>query len=268
MNLWGPYTKAMLTNRTLWFWAVVFMGFWLAIGAFVESQGLSLVGASLRNYATSWYAVIVLFSLSMLAISIANSMTYGSGALAYSFRFTRLTPESYFGSVVGGSAVLGIVLSFVLIGATTAMFAIRFGSVLLPADVPALLGISLLGGVFYMALSMTLILVVINYLGLKSASFIGFVPLLFSYALGIAQAYVRLPDWLLYGSPFNDIASLLYQGFAGYPSAAVLGEANAAPLDWAPLTAGIVVWTLLLTGTSLLLLRRIRARQLEEGRQI
>jgi hypothetical protein len=267
MNLWRPYTKAMLTNPFLWFWAVAFMAFWVAIGAFVESQGIGPSHATVVAYTTSWYALIVLFSLSMLAVAIANSLTYGSSALAYAFRFTRLTPEGYLGSIVGGSAILGGVLSFALLGVTVGMFGSRFGSVLLPADPLGLLAVALLGGVFFMALSVTLILVVINYLGLRSASFVGFVPLLISFSLGNAQAYVALPRWLLYGSPFNDLASLLYQAYSGTPATVVLGTASAA-LDWSGLLLGVLLWTALLTGTSILLLRRIRARQLEEGRQI
>ncbi len=40
MNLTRWYAKAMLTNGSLWFWAVAFMAMWLGIGAFLESQGV------------------------------------------------------------------------------------------------------------------------------------------------------------------------------------------------------------------------------------
>ena len=267
MNLIRPYTKAMLTNPTLWFWAIAFMAFWIAIGAFVQSQGVGSGRPAILAYTTSWYALIVLFSLSMLSVAIANSMTYGSSALAYSFRFTRLTPEGYLGSIVGGSAILGGVLSFVLLGASVGMFGARFQTALWPADPAGLLAVSLLAGVFFMTLSLTLVLVVINYLGLRSTSFVGFVPLLLTFTLGEAQVYLALPRWTIYGSPFNDLASLLYEGFSGTPATVILGTSS-AQLDWTWLVVAIVLWTAVLTATSLLLLRRIRARQLEEGRQI
>lgn len=267
MNLWRPYTKAMLANGSLWFWAFAFMAFWLAVGAFVESAEVGPGHSAVVAYTTSWYAVIVLLSLSMLAVAIANSLTYGSSALAYAFRFSRLTPEGYFGSIVGGSAVMGAVLSFVLIGATAGMFGGRFRLLLLPADPAGLLAVSLLGGVFFMALAVTMILVVINYLGLKSTNFTGFLPLVLSITLGNAQIYLALPSWFVYGSPFNDLASLLYQGYSGVPATGQLGAASLA-LTWEYLVVGILVWTAVLGASSLVLLRQIRSRQLEEGRQI
>jgi len=47
----------------------------------------------------------------------------------------------------------------------------------------------------------------------------------------------------------------------------VLGSASAEQ-NWLWLVVAIALWTGMLTGASVVLLRRIRARQLEEGRQI
>ena len=268
MNVAKWYTKAMLSNPSIWFWGVGFMLFWLVIGAFVESQGQDLSGSGLLAYTVSWYVVIVLFSLSMFAVAIANSLTYGSAALAYTFRYSKLTPRGYFGSIVGGSAVVGTVLSFVMLGATMAIFGVRFGTRLVPADLLSLLGTSVGAGVFYMALSTTLMLVVINFLGRKSASFVGFVPLLLSYTFGLAQIYVPLPVWLVYGSPYNDIASLLYQSFTGNPTPVQISGSGSAALSWPFLAVGLILWTLLLSLTAAWLLGRVKARQIEEGRQI
>ncbi|HTS33855.1 MAG TPA: hypothetical protein VMI55_07985 [Thermoplasmata archaeon] len=268
MNVLKWYAKAMLTNRSIWSWGVGFMLFWLVIGAFVESQGQDLSGSGTVVYTASWFVVIVLFSLSMFAVAVANSLTYGSAALSYSFRFSNLTPRSFFGSVVGGSALVGTVLSFVMLGSTVAVFGAKFDTRFTPANLPALVGTSVGAGVFYMACSMTLMLVVINYLGLKSASFAGFLPLLLSYTFGLGQIYVQLPAWLVYGSPYNDIASLLYQGFTGHPAAIQLAGSGAEVLAWPYLAAGLVVWTLLLSTSAAWLLGRVRVRQIEEGRQI
>jgi hypothetical protein len=268
MNVLKWYLKAMLTNHTIWAWGVGFMLFWLVIGAFVESQGQTLDAAGEVTYTASWYVVIVLFSLSMFAVAVANSLTYGSAALSYAFRYSKLTPGSYFGSVVGGSGAVGTVLSFVMLGSTVGIFGAKFGTRFVPADLPALVGISVGAGVFYMALSVTLMLVVINYLGLKSASFVGFVPLLLSYTFGLAQIYVQLPAWLLYGSPYNDISSLLYQGFTGHPAPLQFAGSSGGMLDWPYLVVALVLWTGALSVTAGWLLGRIRARQLEEGRQI
>ncbi len=267
MNLARWYAKAMLTNGSLWFWAVAFMAMWLGIGAFLESQGVGTTRSAIVAYTTSWYAVIVLIALSLLAAVISGSYAYGSSALAYAFRYSRLTPAGYLASLVGGSALVGLVLNVVLLGATAGMFGLRFSTTLLPADPIALVGVSLLGGVFFMALSSTLALLAINHLGLRSADFVGYVPLVLAFVLGNGQVYVAFPRWFVYGSPFNDLTSLLYQGFSGSSATVELGTA-AVSLGWVPLLLGILVWTAGLVGCTLVLLRRIRSRNLEERRQI
>ncbi len=267
MNLWRPYAKAMLTNLSLWFWAVAFMAFWLAIGAFLESSGVGPARAAIVAYTSSWYAVIVLIALSLLAAAIAGSFAYGSASLAFAFRFTRLTPRGYLESILVGSAVLGLVLNVALIGATVGMFGVRFSTELLPSDGLALVGISMVGGAFFMALSATLALLAINYLGLRSSSYVGYVPLLLSFVLGNAQTDVALPRWIIYGSPFNDLTSLLYQAYSGTTPTVELGTSSVA-LAWPLLLLGLLLWTGALTGTTLVLLRRIRARPIEEGRQV
>jgi len=266
MNLAPAYSKALLRNETLWFWGGVFMLFWIVIGAFVESQGLSLAGTALRQYAASWYAVVVLLSLSMLAVAIANSLTYGSAALAYAFRYTRLTPNGYLGSVLVASAIMGFFLGFLILGGTVAVFGARFHASLVPSNIAGLVGVALVAGVFFMALAAILMLVVINYVGLRSTSLVGFVPLMLAYAFGLGQVFLPLPAWLLYGSPYNDITSLLYQGFCG--AAAPVSGAGPATLAWPILVAALLAWSVALSAGATFLLRRIRARQVEEGRQV
>jgi hypothetical protein len=262
------YAKSLLTNRSLWFWGVAFGIFWLVIGAFLESGGLSLTGIGLADYAGGWFVIIVLLSLSFLAGVISLSLTYGSYALAYSFRYTRLTPGGYFVSVLIASGLLGFCLSFLMLGGTVALFGLRFDSAVVPSNLPGLIATSLAAGVFYMALATTLMLLVINYLGLKNTSFVNYLPLLFSYAFGLGQVYARLPNGLLYASPFNDITSLLYQGFTGAATPAEISGAYTAVLDWPLLAASLAAWTVALSVLAALLLRRIRPRQLEEGRQV
>jgi hypothetical protein len=268
MMLWKWFAKSMLTNRSLWFWGVAFGIFWLVIGAFLESGGLSLSGAGLLDYAGGWYVIMVLLSLSFLAGVISLSLTYGSYALAYAFRFTRLSPGGYFLSVLIASGTLGFCLCFLLLGSTVALFGLRFGAVFAPANLPALLATSLIAGVFYMAVATTLMLVVINYLGLKNTSFVNYLPLLFSFALGLGQTYARLPTALLYVSPFNDVTSLMYQGFTGAPTPVEIGGPATPVLSWPLLVVSLIAWTFTLSILAAVLLRRIHPRQLEEGRQV
>lgn len=268
MSLALPYTRAVLTNRSLWFWAVLFMIFWFILGAYVFSQGLATDRASEVAYTSAWYAVIVLFAMSTLAVAIAGTIEYGSSALAFGFRYTRLTPFAYAIALMAGMAAMALLLGFVLAGAVSGLFSAHFGTVILPANLPGIVGVSILTGVFMMGLATTLVVVVVNYVGLRNMSFVGFIPLVFSYLFGFAQLFVALPTWGLYLSPWNDIESLLYQGYSGSPATAILGSTATAALDWPVCAAALGGWVVVFAITSTLLLRRIRSVSIEEARQV
>src|ERR1700730_12716635 len=106
MPLIKYYIKGMLSNRNLWFWGVAFMLFWLVLGGFVFSRGIPSTPGALLAYTASWYGIIVTFSLSSLAISIAYTIYYASCSLVYAFKYTRLTPMSYVTTLIGSSSVL------------------------------------------------------------------------------------------------------------------------------------------------------------------
>jgi hypothetical protein len=179
--LFKYYTKGILSNRNLWFWGVAFMLFWVVIGAFEFSQGVPDTNGAPDAFTSSWYGIIALFSLSSLAISIAYTIYYASSSLAYSFKYTRLTPVSYIGTLIGSSSILGVMLSAIMLLATYWMFSYRFGIGLVPHNPLGAVAISALGGVFMMSFAMLLVLIVVNFIGLRSMSLVEFVPLLFAF---------------------------------------------------------------------------------------
>ena len=266
MNVLRPFLKAMLTNRSLWFWGGAFMVFWLVLGAFIFSSGLP--STAIPAFTASWFAVTSLFSLSTLAIGISASIAYATAALAYGFRFTLLKPRDYLFSLLAGTGVLGLTLTVIMLGSTVGVFGARFHLTLLPADPVALVGAAVLAGAFMMALSVTLMLLVVNFLGLRNTSFVSFVPLLLSYVFGLGEVNVAVPSWLLYGSPFSDISALLYQGFTGGAPPVELASASSGTLGWPWLLASLLAWTGLLLLGAAYLLRHIRVRSIEEGRQM
>jgi hypothetical protein len=268
MSLAIPYTKAVLRNPNLLFWGIAFMAFWFVLGAYVFSVGLPPQRASEVDYTAAWYAIIGLFSLTIIAMSIATSMTYGTSALAFSFRYTKLTPTSYALSLMAASAAVGLIFAFVMAGLVSGLFSAHFGITILPADLPALVGISLLSGAFMMALGATLVLVVVNYVGLRSMSFVEFLPLVLSYIFGFAQLYVTLPALALYASPWNDMESLLYQAYRGSAPPITLANGGGPTLSWPFCVLGLVAWVVVLIGVVSFLLGRIRSVSVQEGRQI
>jgi hypothetical protein len=268
MSLAVPYTRAVLRNPNLLFWGIAFMAFWFVLGAYVFSVGLPLNRPSEVAYTSAWYAIIALFSLTIVAMSIATSLTYGTEALAYSFRYTRLTPTSYALSLMASAAVVGLLFSFVMAGLVSGLFSAHFGTDIWPANLAGLVGVSILSGAFMMGLGAALVLVVVNYIGLRSMNFIEFVPLVLSYIFGFAQLYVALPSIVLYLSPWNDMESLLYQAYRGMPATVTLTASGSPALDWPLCVAALAGWVVVLVGVSSLLLGRIRSVSVQEGRQI
>jgi hypothetical protein len=268
MSLALPYTKAVLRNPQILFWGVAFMAFWFVLGAYVFSTGLPPARPAEVAYTSAWYAIIALFSLTIVAMSIAGSLTYGTSALAFSFRYTKLTPSSYALSLMASSAAVGLVFSFVMAGLVSGLFSAHFGTLILPANLAALIGVSMLSGAFMMGLGTALVLVVVNYIGLRSLSFIEFVPLVLSYIFGFAQLYLALPAALLYASPWNDMESLLYQAYHGTAAPITLVNVGGPTLLWPICVLGLAGWVVLLVALSSFMLGRIRSISVLEGRQI
>jgi hypothetical protein len=201
-------------------------------------------------------------------MSLASSITYGTSALAFGFRYTRLTPARYTLALTVAAATMAVLLGFVMAAVVSGLFSAHFASSILPADLPAIIGISLLSGAFMVGLATTLVLVVVNYLGLRNMNFIEFVPLILSYIFGFTQLFLSVPAWVLYVSPWNDMESLMFQGFSGTPARVVLANTSSPVLSW-PLSVGALLgWVLVLMALASLLLRRIRSVSIQEGRQI
>jgi hypothetical protein len=148
------------------------------------------------------------------------------------------------------------------------LFSAHFGTTILPADVPAIVGVAVLSGAFMMGLATTLVLVVVNYLGLRNMNFIEFFPLILSYIFGFTQLFLAVPSWVLYLSPWNDMESLLYQAFGGSPARVVLADTASPTLSWPISVVALLAWVVLLVGVASLLLGRIRSVSIQEGRQI
>ncbi|HZW54925.1 MAG TPA: hypothetical protein VFF30_01405 [Nitrososphaerales archaeon] len=269
MSLLKYYTKGILSNRNLWFWGVAFMIFWLFLYAFSFAQGVPKTQPALLEFSAFSYGSIALFSSSSLAISIAYSIYYASSSLVYSFRFTRLNLSSYIATLIGSSSALGIILSAIMIACTyIIIFSLKFGFNLAPANQLGAFGVSALAGVFMMTFALFLVLLVVNYAGLQNISLVTFILLILAFGLGLATVNSPLPTGLLYGSPYNAIQTLLYTTYSGLAAHAQLSDPTSAILQWQYMVASLIAWIVLLLGVDGLLLRRLKPRQAEEGRQI
>ncbi len=262
------YVKGILSNRNLWFWGVAFMLFWLFLYAFSFAQLVPHTQAALLQFSAVSYGSIALFSLSSLAISIADTIYYASSALAYGFRYTKLTPMSYVGTLVGSSSVLGIFLSVIMLVCTFGIFSAKFAFNLSPVNALGAIGVSALAGIFMMTFAMFLVLLVVNFMGLQNVSLVTFVPLILAFGLGLSTINTPLPTGVLYSSPYNAIQSLLYMAYGGLSAHAQLTDPTSAVLNWQYMLVSLIAWIVFLLVLDGFLLGRLKPRQVEEGRQI
>jgi len=130
------------------------------------------------------------------------------------------------------------------------------------------IAVAAFSSVFMCAFATLLVLVLINYLGLKNQSFVSFIPLILGFGFGFSQLFTSLPKALLYASPYSAIVGLLYSGYSGFPVLIILTNPSSATLDSYYLALSLVTWTFALLLIDAYLLGRIKPRSVEEMRQL
>src|SRR5579875_3095496 len=171
-------------------------------------------------------------------------------------------------SLLGAASVMATIMSAIMLSATYALFSWKFGVNLYPYQPLASLALSAISGAFMMVLAMALVLVVINYAGVKNITFVGFIPLVMSYIFGFGQLYTTIPEYIEYASPFTAISSLLYASYGGFAIPKVFINPSAGTLNPSILLLSLIAWLLVLAVLDTQLLRRIRPRAIEEARQV
>ena len=213
-----------------------------------------------------WHSSIVFVKLH--SNQHCNTIYYASASLSYSFKYTKLTPQTFVGTLVGTSALLSVMLGGIVCAATYGVFSVHFNTFLPANNEIGVFGISALSGMFMMSFAMMLVLVAVNYLGLKSGNLIMFIPLILAFWLGDTQMYSSLPVAAIYASPYNSIQSLLYLAYNGKTVYAQLYNSATPALQWPLLVVSVIAWIAVLLFVDIYLLRRLKPRQTEEGRQI
>ena len=262
------FIKSLMGNRALWFWGVLYVLIWLLLGAFVFSANLTASRAVVLPYASAWFGIFDLLSFASLTVSIAYTIYFGSSSLSYSFRYTRLRPLTYFLSLLAASSVMGITMSAILLFSAYAAFSYRFHLNLQPSQPLAALALSALAGAFMMVFAVAIVLIAVNYAGLKNINFMSFIPMILAYVFGFGQLYINIPAAVQYASPFNDIISLLFASYSGLKIPVSFKVPQAGFLDWRILLVSLLFWIILLSFADLMLIKRIRPRAIEEMRQL
>ena len=261
------YLKSLVSNRALWGWGVGFMVFWLFMGSYIFGFNMTTKIESLE-YTSVWFSLIDLISGSIISTTVAYSVYYANSSLAYSFRFTKLKPSAYIFNLMGSTSVVGGIIGAFIIVFTIILFSSRSGYILLPVYPYLSIAMFLVTGMFMFLLSVVLVIFANNYTGLKSISFIVFIPQLLSYLFGFSELGIPLPSAVVYASPFSDIPRLLYQTYSGNASQLNMSNGTGPLLNPYILIVSLLFWTALLFVLAMFLVRRIKPRSIEEGRQV
>lgn len=261
------YLKSLLTNKSLWGWGVGFMLFWLFMGAYIFTTNSASHQVHFYNAAV-WYALIALISASTIATSISYSIYYSNSSLAYSFRFTRLKPLSYIGNALMSTSIMGAILGALMLIFTYLLFSNQAGYPLVPALPAYAIVVSVGAGAFMFLLAAVLITLVNNYMGLKNVTFVALIPLLLTYVFGFSQLGLKMPAYIVYGSPFTEISDLLFQAYYGHPSTLVLSDPTSPLLNYHYQIAGLAAWIVILFFAATALIKKIKPKPIEEARQV
>lgn len=265
--IFTQFTKNALKNGSNWGWGVLFMIFWIIMGAYVFSSG-EIPATEIDVTVASYYGIFGLISFSSIAIGFSFVIRYSSKSLPYAFRYSRLKPIVFIRDFLSAFLVVAVIFSAILLVITFAVFSLRFGESLPPYSIPYALLVSSFAGVFLASLDLVLVLFVNNYLGTRNLQFVGFVPLLLTYTSAFPAIFMNVPNAVYYVSPFSAFFALLFSAYSGTWLTGVSPAATLPALNEYVCVLSVSLWTLFLSLASVYLISRIRPRNIEEERAI
>ncbi|MCL5988377.1 MAG: hypothetical protein M1414_05705 [Candidatus Thermoplasmatota archaeon] len=261
------FISSLLKDKTLWGWGVGFMFMWLYLGAFVFGSNATSQQGWLID-ASSWFSIIGLISGSLVATTISYSIYYSTSSLAYGFRYTKLKPGSYVFNLTAGASLVSAIIGCFIILFTIVLFSESSGYSIIPAMPVQALLLFFLTGIFMFLFSLITVILVNNYLGMRSSSFANFLPQLLSYIFGFSEFGSPLPPDVVYASPFSDIPRLMYMTFSGKESYLNMSDLSGPVINSYILFASLLIWISVMFVMAMALIRRIKAKSIEEGRHV
>lgn len=275
MRLQLYMTKKLVINPQNLGWSLFFVIFWLAMGAYVFSSNIpsNLPSNIYQAYASAWFGIATLISMSSISTSLTFSLAYQTGAIPYLLRYSKMRAISYVSAVLASGLITGLAYGIVLLILTDIMYSSHFKVSLPPANIPLTIAFVLLSSLLYTAFSLFLQLIRVKYLGFAPATIqiVSFVPLLLGYLFGFSTLFLHLNKGIIYASPFSSAEFLLAKGYYGgvvYLSPlAELGEANSGEVFSVETgVISIIGWSILLLLISLVLFNKVYYRSIQEGR--
>ncbi len=263
------YFHSLVTNKFLWFWGGFFSLMWAALGAFVMDRSF-LTPLTAMPITSAWYALIALISFSSVSVTLAMSMAWSTNALIFSFKYTKLLRSRYLLDLLLAWIFVSLVLVVIGIVFTASMFYLSSKVNVFPTYLSFLktFGIAVLVGVFFMLISVMLVLLVISYGNVKIVQFLSFIPMVLVFSLSYLMIYASPPKLLMYLSPWNSGPSLIQAAFANQQPISSFVSSHPETLSWFTLLMSLVLWELVLFAIDIYIFRHIKPQDTEGMRQI
>ncbi len=269
------YIKAELTNPYLWGWSVGFMLFWLVlgymeIGSFIhEMQQYGLSPKEIAEgglcYTAEWYASVAMIGLGSASVGLCFGTYFSSMSIRYVTKYSRLKAQHLFLQSLLGFVLVCLVISSILLASTMTLYSRGFDTPMTPRNPVGLFVTLIAVGVFYYVLSTTIVYSVIVARKPRAAMMMSYLPLVLSLGLVLTALNVDLYLGNVI-SPFNAAALLIFHYYTGKkpPITALSKPENIQTVDPYLLWLSLALWTLLLSITTIVLIRKQRGIGVEE----
>lgn len=270
------YLKALVTNPSLIFWAVIWIAIWVSVWVYV--YGVDMPAEYVKIYQSLTYSSLYVLMISSAAVGITYSLIYSSRAVRYVTKYTKLSPARYHLENALASLAMLSIYTAIYLAMVTGFFYSRYGLAIPPEKPFEFVGIALLCSLFMYLFSFFLhLLVIISRAPRLVNQLVSFTPVIFGLLLGTLIPLYTDIKWLAIVSPFNAAVALTYYSYSGETLSTgnyVLYLANrfsgrAPGLGAAePLLAlaMISIWIAILSLLNLILLRKVRGISIEELR--
>ncbi len=263
------YFYSLLRNRFIWFWGGFFSLMWAALGAFIFENGY-LTKYSAFPITASWYAIITLISFSSVSVTLSIALAWSTNSLVFSFKFSKLTRGRYLMDLLSAWVLLSIFLIIAGVLFTPLMFSIASRINVFPdlLSIIKTFALAILIGIFFMLLSVFLVLIVISHFNIKTIQFLSFIPMLLVFILSYLFIYGSVPKLLVYISPWDSAPALLQAAYTNHLPVNSFVSTHPLVVSWSLTITGLIIWELIIFALDVYLLRRIKPQDPEVMRQI
>ena len=261
-----------LLNPYLWFWAIIFMAFWAAMGAFVFSKEVPT--AFMSYHFASMFGQLLILCVGSVAVAIVQSVYYASFSVRFITKFSRLNSKRFYMENFLSTVLALIIFSLTLWLLQIGFYYIKFHEVYLPKKpIGVVLSLTLAACFMYVfSIFTTYITICIRKPGISTL--ISYAPLMLGFVaysafwIDFKKASLLLPFYLMAAityyfymdqKPFTgDITgNMIYQYTYGHVNEEAILEPSLAIIS-------MIAWIAVLSILSIFLIKKAKGISIEE----